>query len=306
MYFSRQISNTQWKKYVSGTKSGLEQELHSRGPEPICSSTPKRLENKKTLGSPMVPNNPGIGSGVISSAVGSSKKQERKVIGSDRKDSDRNGKDKSFSSVNPQINGESKKIQNPKTSGANFGFNGKKINSGSGSGNKIMKVRQDGDGAASPSNANNRHEGISHSLERPRTKLKVSGGTQTTSDLHYMPSGIVHSDGEYSSNSLGRKYQLKSYSLNGPAAAQLSQSVRERIMQSPYSKVHMTQEYSPYASPPFYRERSPRIKHTDGSLSDSPYSNYADLHYIGSPYTSPYSWVARSNYSGSVASAPAK
>lgn len=44
----------------------------------------------------------------------------------------------------------------------------------------------------------------------PRTKVKVSGGTQTTSDLAH----------------------FKSYSLSGPSANQLSQCVRDRLMGS--------------------------------------------------------------------------
>ena len=194
-------------------------------------------------------------------------------------------------SAGVQVNGESKKVLNPKMIPANFGY--KKIPPAG------VPDRKDLNGSGKDS---------SNSLDRPKTKLKVSGGTQTTSDLQFMPSAGFHSDGEYSSNSLSRKYNsIKSYSLNGPAAAQLSQGVRERILQSPYRKVHIaTAGGDPYAAAGmYYRERSPRMKVTDGSLSDSPYSNYAEVHYGASPYGSSYSWMPRNNYASSVASAPA-
>ncbi|XP_069191860.1 protein sickie isoform X6 [Procambarus clarkii] len=306
----KQISNTQWKKYVENGKGSLERSTRElqRGVVDPSSGGSRKMDHKKSnLGSPQtgVPSSPGLNgsSGMSSSASSGSKKIEKGVSGDKRREGDRSSRDRSKAAMAPQVNGDSKKLQNPKTAPSNFGYNGKRTTStgsvsstGSTKGTKTMK---EVDSAGSSSH----HDNSSHSLERPRTKLKVSGGTQTTSDLHYMSSG-VHSDGEYSSGSLGRKYQLKSYSLNGPVAAQLSQSVRERIMQSPYGKVHVG-EYGQYPSP-YYRERSPRIKPTDGSLSDSPYSNYAELQYSGSPYSSPYSWVSRSNYAGSVASAPTR
>ncbi|KAK7081569.1 positive regulation of invadopodium disassembly [Halocaridina rubra] len=306
----KQISNTQWKKYVENGKGSLERsarELQQKSLDPTCGSSRKMEHKKSNLGSPQTgtPSSPGMSSGPSLSASGSggSKKIEKKgTSGERRKDGEKSSKEKTLVAMSPQLNGDSKKIQNPKTAPSNFGYSGKRTTStgsvsstGSSKGSKSTKDIDSGNIS--------RHDSSSHSLERPRTKLKVSGGTQTTSDLHYMSSG-VHSDSEYSSGSLGRKYQLKSYSLNGPVAAQLSQSVRERIMQSPYSKVHVG-EYGQYPSP-YYRERSPRIKATDGSLSDSPYSNYAELQYGGNPYSSPYSWVTRSNYAGSVASAPTR
>ena len=226
--YYRQISNTQWKKYVAGSNTVQE---FNKGLEQLCNNTPKKHETRKNNpGSPMVSNDQGF-SGVLAAA---SKRNERKTSCTDtRKDSER-----IIKTMNSQINGDAKKLQNLKNSAANFGYNKKSNSTTTSSGSscsKTSKLRQEG---TEPSSGiiNNRHEGISHSLDRPRTKLKVSGGTQTTSDLHYMQSGTVHSDGEYSSNSLGRKYQ-KSYSLNGPTAAQLSQSLRERIMLSPYGKV---------------------------------------------------------------------
>lgn len=267
------------------------------------------MDHKKSnLSSPQsgVPGGAPHSSGSVPSGSGSSgsRKVEKKgTSGEKKREGERSSRDRGVGNVGMQINGDSKKLQNPKTAPSNFGYNGKRTTSSgsvasTGSTKGSKGIKEDSAGGSS-----SHHESSSHSLERPRTKLKVSGGTQTTSDLHYMSSG-VHSDGEYSSGSLGRKYQLKSYSLNGPVAAQLSQSVRERIMQSPYGKVHVG-EYAQYPSP-YYRERSPRIKPTDGSLSDSPYSNYAELQYSGSPYSSPYSWVSRSNYAGSVASAPTR
>lgn len=268
---------------------------YPRGVEVNGSNASRKVEQKKTnLGPtlaagnlPMSPN----------PSIGSRKQEGRRSLGAERKD-------KSVTS-SPQINGESKKLQNPKTAPSNFGY--RRISGSSGSGSTTSKSIAGKSRDAAPDSSASR-DGSSHSLDRPRTKLKVSGGTQTTSDLQYMPSTTgFHSDGEYSSNSLGRKYQqMKSYSLNGPAAAQLSQGVRERILQSPYRKVHMGGgEFSSYAQG-FYRERSPRLKGTDGSLSDNPYSNYAEIQYGSSPYGSPYSWVSRNNYATSVASAPTR
>ncbi|KAK3876795.1 hypothetical protein Pcinc_018438 [Petrolisthes cinctipes] len=307
----KQISNTQWKKYVENGKGSLERTAREvqRGAE--GSSGVRKVEHKKaSAGSPQsgVPGSTGLSSG--------GRKLEKKgTSGERRREGERSSREKSSSasSGTPQVNGDSKKLQNPKVSPGNFGYGNKRTTSSSSSGGVSSKTggskgTREGKELAEGGVGSHPHDASSHSLERPRTKVKVSGGTQTTSDLHYMSSG-VHSDGEYSSGSLGRKYQLKSYSLNGPVAAQLSQSVRERIMQSPYGKVHVGAsgdyvQYSP--SSPYFRERSPRIKPTDGSLSDSPYSNYAEIQYAGSPYGSPYSWVSRSNYAGSVASAPTR
>lgn len=88
--------------------------------------------------------------------------------------------------------------------------------------------------------------------------LQVSGGTQTcTSDY-------------------------KSYSLTGPAASQLSQSVRDRLMQGSHSLPRNAE----YAGSPSHRPYRP----SDGSLSDS---NYTDLQ---SYYNSPYgSWLRHSS-----------
>ncbi|MPC22653.1 Neuron navigator 2 [Portunus trituberculatus] len=306
----KQISNTQWKKYVENGKGSLERSARElqRGMDPSSGSSRKMDHKKSNLGSPQSggPGSAPLGSGSGPSGSGSagSRKVEKKgTSGEKKREGERSSRDRGVGGLSAQLNGDSKKLQNPKTAPSHFGYNGKRTTSSgsvasTGSTKGSKGIKDDSTGGSS-----SHHESSSHSLERPRTKLKVSGGTQTTSDLHYMSSG-VHSDGEYSSGSLGRKYQLKSYSLNGPVAAQLSQSVRERIMQSPYGKVHVG-EYAQYPSP-YYRERSPRIKPTDGSLSDSPYSNYAELQYGGSPYSSPYSWVSRSNYAGSVASAPTR
>ncbi|KAJ1520651.1 hypothetical protein ONE63_003757 [Megalurothrips usitatus] len=93
----------------------------------------------------------------------------------------------------------------------------------------------------------------------PRTKLKVSGGTQTcTSDY-------------------------KSYSLTGPAASQLSQSVRDRLMQGSHSLPRNATTAAASAHRPF--------RPSDGSLSDS---NYTDLQaYYSSPYGS---WARHSSH----------
>ncbi|XP_044727991.1 protein sickie isoform X3 [Chrysoperla carnea] len=93
----------------------------------------------------------------------------------------------------------------------------------------------------------------------PRTKVKVSGGTQTcTSDLqqtHPKPTTT----------------QYKSYSLTGHTASQLSQSVRERLMMGSQSLPkgalgggvgNITNEYQLVL-------RQARPKASDGSLSDT-------------------------------------
>ncbi|KAF2369172.1 ATPase AAA-type core [Trinorchestia longiramus] len=315
----KQISNTQWKKYVDTSKDSQRGVLDSSG------GAGRRLDQKKpgVLGSPSIPSNPGFGfnaglanahNGVIGSQIANKKSSDRQKMSGDRREADKSLR----GAASPQTNGDSRKLQNPKTSPSNFGYSSKRTSissvSSTGSNSRASSSvgrRQDSPNVA-PAAPDPRREGSSHSLERPRTKIKVSGGTQTTTtDLPYLPGSAhnssVHSDGEYSSNSLGRKYQVKSYSLNGPTAAQLSQNVRERIMQSPYGKVHMGPEYNAVSNPfasPYYRERSPRVKPTDGSLSDSPYANYADLQYTTSPYNSPYMWGARGNYPGSVSSAP--
>ncbi|XP_063244116.1 protein sickie isoform X2 [Bacillus rossius redtenbacheri] len=108
----------------------------------------------------------------------------------------------------------------------------------------------------------------------PRTKLKVSGGTQTcTTDLHH-------------------HHHYKSYSLTGPSASQLSQNVRDRLLLGSQSLLKPGPG-GDYAG--FYYRGQPRVmKPTDGSLSDTTYSNYADVqnYYANS---SPYSsWLRHS------------
>ncbi|KAJ9581339.1 hypothetical protein L9F63_023483, partial [Diploptera punctata] len=121
----------------------------------------------------------------------------------------------------------------------------------------------------------------------PRTKLKVSGGTQTcTSDLQQP-----------------QHHHYKSYSLTGPSASQLSQSVRDRLLLGSQS---LPKPGSSEHAALFHSHRSQQRTHrpTDGSLSDTTYSNYADLqnYYANS---SPYSsWL---RYSATyTASLPAR
>jgi neuron navigator 2 len=110
----------------------------------------------------------------------------------------------------------------------------------------------------------------------PRTKLKVSGGTQTcTSDLQQQQP---------------QPHLFKSYSLTGPSASQLSQSVRDRLLLGSQS---LPKPGSSEHAALFHSHRSQQRGHrpTDGSLSDTAYSNYADLqNYCAS--SSPYSsWL---------------
>lgn len=117
----------------------------------------------------------------------------------------------------------------------------------------------------------------------PRTKVKVSGGTQTcTQDLQ------IHNRTE---NGIGPK----SYSLGGTAAAQLSASVRERLLGSQSLPKPGTHEFAAL----FHHHRiAPRggIKISDGSLSDT--QTYSE---VKSDYGIPYApWLRHSNtYSAS-------
>ncbi|XP_013195383.2 protein sickie isoform X2 [Amyelois transitella] len=105
----------------------------------------------------------------------------------------------------------------------------------------------------------------------PRTKVKVSGGTQTcTQDLQIHKNGIGP----------------KSYSLGGTAAAQLSASVRERLLGSQSLPKPGTHEFAAL----FHHHRiAPRggMKISDGSLSDT--QTYSE---VKSDYGIPYApWL---------------
>ncbi|XP_068629056.1 protein sickie isoform X2 [Battus philenor] len=105
----------------------------------------------------------------------------------------------------------------------------------------------------------------------PRTKVKVSGGTQTcTQDLQIHKNGIGP----------------KSYSLGGTAAAQLSASVRERLLGSQSLPKPGTHEFAAL----FHHHRiTPRggMKISDGSLSDT--QTYSE---VKSDYGIPYApWL---------------
>ncbi|CAK1548317.1 unnamed protein product, partial [Leptosia nina] len=113
----------------------------------------------------------------------------------------------------------------------------------------------------------------------PRTKVKVSGGTQTcTQDLQIHKNGIGP----------------KSYSLQGSTAAQLSASVRERLLGSQSLPKPGTHEFAAL----FHHHRIPRggMKISDGSLSDT--QTYSE---VKSDYGIPYApWLRHSNtYSAS-------
>ncbi|XP_073942262.1 sickie isoform X4 [Choristoneura fumiferana] len=109
----------------------------------------------------------------------------------------------------------------------------------------------------------------------PRTKVKVSGGTQTcTQDLQIHKNGIGP----------------KSYSLGGTAAAQLSASVRERLLGSQSLPKPGTHEFAAL----FHHHRiTPRggIKISDGSLSDT--QTYSE---VKSDYGIPYAPWLRHSY----------
>ncbi|XP_069365961.1 protein sickie-like isoform X4 [Maniola hyperantus] len=109
----------------------------------------------------------------------------------------------------------------------------------------------------------------------PRTKVKVSGGTQTcTQDLQIHKNGIGP----------------KSYSLGGTAAAQLSASVRERLLGSQSLPKPGTHEFAAL----FHHHRPvPRggMKISDGSLSDT--QTYSE---VKSDYGIPYAPWLRHSY----------
>lgn len=130
-------------------------------------------------------------------------------------------------------------------------------------------------------------------------QVKVSGGTQTcTTELQ----------ANSSPSQAGHHY--KSYSLTGPSASQLSQSVRDRLMLGSQSLPKPgSPEFTALFASAHHRERgstaaptaasfSPRVlKPSDGSLSDT-CSNYAAPDLQGyyapnSPYTT--SWMRHSN-----------
>ncbi|XP_034945344.1 protein sickie isoform X2 [Chelonus insularis] len=134
----------------------------------------------------------------------------------------------------------------------------------------------------------------------PRTKVKVSGGTQTCTTELQANSSIPPQGHHY-----------KSYSLTGPSASQLSQSVRDRLMLGSQSLPKPgSPEFTALFASAHHRDRSsgaggptalgftPRVlKPSDGSLSDT-CSNYAapDLQGYYAP-NSPYatSWMRHSN-----------
>lgn len=225
---------------------------------------------------------------------------------------------------------------------------------------------------------------------KTRTKVKVSGGTQTTNDLHDMTNrggnGAIYghhphhhgvhyhhsqtlpghasssnisintntnnSESEYAASTSSRnsgsfappstsssQQQIKSMSLTSPTAAQLSQSLRERILGSQslpkgatssadYAAIlatiqHQQQVSQIYGTPNFNRERMSRYagvtKSTmnDGSMSDAGcgYATYSEIYASTSSPSgpnaasggTPYSWMRHSTgYASSNASAPTR
>lgn len=130
-------------------------------------------------------------------------------------------------------------------------------------------------------------------------QVKVSGGTQTcTTEL------------QANSSTSNQGHHYKSYSLTGPSASQLSQSVRDRLMLGSQSLPKPgSPEFTALFASAHHRDRgsgtgptttsfSPRVlKPSDGSLSDT-CSNYAAPDLQGyytpnSPYTT--SWMRHSN-----------
>ncbi|XP_048506232.1 protein sickie isoform X2 [Athalia rosae] len=133
----------------------------------------------------------------------------------------------------------------------------------------------------------------------PRTKVKVSGGTQTCTTELQANSGQSQGQGQ------GQGHHYKSYSLTGASASQLSQSVRDRLMLGSQSLPKPgSPEFTALFAAAHHRGSAtssftPRVlKPSDGSLSDT-CSNYAapDVqgYYAGnSPYATT-SWMRHSN-----------
>ncbi|XP_018575253.1 neuron navigator 3 isoform X2 [Anoplophora glabripennis] len=124
-------------------------------------------------------------------------------------------------------------------------------------------VKRNGNGVNGTNNGNGQTVQVIQNLSGktaavsavPRTKVKVSGGTQTcSSDLQQSHMFVLEASPP----------QFKSYSLTGNAANQLSQSVRERLMMGSQSlpKGACHQDYGLVM-------RQGRPKASDGSLSDT-------------------------------------
>ncbi|KAF4525341.1 hypothetical protein B566_EDAN013197 [Ephemera danica] len=164
-------------------------------------------------------------------------------------------------------------------------------------------------------------ESNTNSGQRPRhSKVKISGGTQTTSsDINPSP---VEYNTTPSPSRRGSSSSYKSYSLTAPTASQLSANVRERLLLvggnshslPKASNAGNTSLPNEYAHALF--ASSPRTGPRAGSLSDTTgYSNYSELTgntggnsgngYYGVPGVgSPYSWLRHSStYNASIATA---
>lgn len=105
----------------------------------------------------------------------------------------------------------------------------------------------------------------------------MSGGTQTTSDLAH----------------------FKSYSLTGPSANQLSQCVRDRLLGSQSLPKPGSNDYAAlfhqHRQQQQQQQQQRQHKPTDGSLSDTTYSNYSEIQNYysnNSPYSS---WLRNSS-----------
>ncbi|XP_046739930.1 protein sickie isoform X1 [Diprion similis] len=133
----------------------------------------------------------------------------------------------------------------------------------------------------------------------PRTKVKVSGGTQTCTTELQANSGQNQGQGQ------GQGHHYKSYSLTGASASQLSQSVRDRLMLGSQSLPKPgSPEFTALFAAAHHRggatsSFTPRVlKPSDGSLSDT-CSNYAapDVqgYYAGSSPYATTSWMRHSN-----------
>lgn len=171
---------------------------------------------------------------------------------------------------------------------------------------------------------------------KTRTKVKVSGGTQTPADLGGRHSSLGHAhqqypqESEYYSSSSTRNsgsFAYKSLSLTTPTATQLSQNLRERILGSQSLPKGATsadyaallaaiqqQNQQIYGTPNLSKERMSRYfsckAMNDGNSEYSEIQNYAQAPHPnggGVGGGGQYSWMRHSTgYASSITSAPTR
>ncbi|XP_032794996.2 neuron navigator 2 isoform X2 [Daphnia magna] len=304
----KQISSSQWKKFIEAgrlpSSERFQTELWKSDPRERSRSqqqeipSPRKTEHKKlnTIES-------GKRSKVYTESESSERRQPAKGVPA------------SFGYVKKNTGGypgvDSKRYDSTAANGKTIGYKTANVAT-------VPKLVEEHHRDNSVSANSNR------SLERPKTRLKVSGGTQTDMSGRTLkptqykapPTSVQtslnqpcgsFSDSEYQTSNSGVKFALpvgaspngkvanqqtgfKSYSLTAPIANQLSHNIRERLLLSGTQSLpkshfnHMNARDSPGASQSGdkLRDKDKSIKyvvngrnmHTDGSLSDTPYTAY--------------------------------